>query len=60
MFFVDGTIEKVTVPFGSSSTTCQDRLEKVTKIDYLPIGVRYKNKQVAAHWCKDTEGNYVR
>ena len=60
MFFVDGTIEKITVPFNSSSTTCLNRLEKVATMDYLPIGVRYKNKQVAAHWCKDSEGNYVR
>ena len=60
MFFVDGTIEKITVPFDSSSTNCQARLEMITTIDYLPIGVRYKGKQVAAYWCKDTEGNYVR
>ena len=60
MFFVDGTIEKIKIPFDSFSTDCQTRLEKVTTIDYLPIGVRYKGKQVAAHWCTDTEGNYVR
>ena len=60
MFFVDGTIEKITVPFDSSSTACQTRKEKVTTMDHLPIGVRYKGKQVAAYWCKDKEGNYVR
>ena len=60
MFFVDGTIEKITVPFDSSSTDCKARKEKVTTMDYLPIGVRYKGKQVAAYWCKDKEGNYVR
>jgi hypothetical protein len=36
------------------------RKEKVTTMDYLPIGVRYKGKQVAAYWCKDSKGNYVR
>ena len=60
MFFVNGTIEKITVPFDSSFTDCQTRLEMITTIDYLPIGTRYKGKQVAAYWCKDTEGNYVR
>jgi hypothetical protein len=60
MFFVNGTIEKITVPFDSSFTDCQTRLEMITTIDYLPIGVRYKEKQVAAYWCTDTEGNYVR
>jgi len=60
MFFVDGTIEKVSVPFGSSSINCFNRLEKVVTIDYLPIGVRYKDKQVAAYWCKNKEGNYAR
>jgi hypothetical protein len=60
MFFVDGTIEKITIPFDSSSTDCQARIEKVTTNDYLPIGTRYKGKQVAAYWCKDSKGNYVR
>lgn len=60
MFFVNGTIEKITVPFDSSFTDCQTRLEMITTIDYLPIGVRYKGKKVAAYWCTDTEGNYVR
>jgi len=55
-----GLLKKITVPFDSSFTDCQTILEMITTIDYLPIGVRYKGKQVAAHWCTDTEGNYVR
>jgi len=42
MFFIDGTIENIVYPFDSSSINCFNRLEKVTTIDYLPKGVRYK------------------
>jgi hypothetical protein len=55
-----GLLKKITVPFDSSFTDCQTRLEIITTIDYLPIGVRYKGKQVSAYWCTNTEGNYVR
>ena len=40
--------------------TCDDLFKKKVTMDYLPIGVRYKGKQVFAHYCKNTlTGKFV-
>ena len=41
--------------------TCDDLLKKKVKMDYLPIGVRYKGKQVFAYYCKNTlTGKFIK
>ena len=41
--------------------TCDDLLKKKVKMDYLPIGVRYKRKQVFAYYCKNTlTGKFIK
>ncbi len=34
--------------------TCYDILKSKVKMDYLPIGVTYKGKQVFSYYCKNT------
>jgi len=34
--------------------TCYDILKSKVKMDYLPIGVTYKGKQVFSYYCKNS------
>jgi len=73
IFASNGNLKYENIPFINSSqnpVTCEEIFNKTIKYVKNPnykegngevwVLVKYKDQNVIAHWCKDTEGNYVR
>lgn len=58
--FINGEVAKIPVSIITKPITCEIAVKQITTQDYLPIGVRYKGKQVFAHYCKDKKGSWVK
>ena len=57
--FINGLVAAITVSATTPLSTCNEIVEKIATLDYLPEGLRYQGKQVWAYYCKGLEGGWI-
>tara|TARA_R100001132_G_C3219993_1_gene59047 strand:+ start:254 stop:475 length:222 start_codon:yes stop_codon:yes gene_type:complete len=57
--FINGLVAEITVSATTPLSTCNEIVEKIATLDYLPEGLRYQGKQVWAYYCKSLDGDWI-
>ena len=57
--FINGLVAAITVSATTPLSTCNEIVEKIATLDYLPEGLRYQGKQVWAYYCKSLDGDWI-
>ena len=57
--FINGLVAAITVSATTPLSTCNEIVEKIATLDYLPEGLRYQVKQVWAYYCKSLDGDWI-
>ena len=57
--FINGLVAAITVSATTPLSTCNEIVEKIATLDYLPEGLRYQGKQVWAYYCKGLDGGWI-
>ena len=57
--FINGLVAEITVSATTPLSTCNEIVEKIATLDYLPEGLRYQGKQVYVYYCKGINGGWI-